>query len=125
MANYKKPASVHVLNGTYRPGKHGQEPEIERGAPDKPIWLSKSAELEWDRVVPILEPAGYLAKSDAMALATYCELAAEFAAAPSEFRAGKIAQLRLLMAELGLTPSGRAKMPAGKSEGNKNPFEGI
>lgn len=124
MANPRKPASVHKLNGTYRQDRHGCKLELPSSGPEKPGWLSASAEVEWDRVMDIMADSGFLCRTDGAALATYCELLAEFAASPADFPAGRLGQMRLLMSELGLTPSGRAKMPERESH-KDNPFEGF
>lgn len=124
MAAHKKPISARKIEGTYRAEIHGLENSIESGAPEKPLWLSGAAGEEWSRVSKMLENAGYLAKTDGMALSIYCELAAEFAGYPSDFPASKLSQLRMLMNDLGLTPVSRAKMPTAQKE-DKNSFEGL
>lgn len=125
MSNPKKPASVHRLQGTFRNDRHGDSVDLETAMPDRPFWLSESAAIVWRELQPELEKAGYLTKLDGMALALYCELKAEFIADPEVFPPQKLSQLRSLMGELGLTPSGRAKLPAPKNEKPKSPFEGM
>lgn len=124
MANPRKPASAHKLNGTYRPDRHGDRISVPESGPEKPGWLSAPAEVEWDRVMEMMSDSGFLCRTDSSALATYCELLAEFAAGPADFPAGRLGQMRLLMSELGLTPNGRAKMPE-RNEDKDNPFAGL
>lgn len=125
MANPKKPANVHMLKGTYRKDRHGPMPETESKAPDKPEWLSGSGEIEWDRLVPLLQSRGYLAETDGISLGLLCELSAEMAASPIDFPASKLGHLRLLFGEFGLTPSGRSKLPQTPAQKPNNPFEGM
>jgi len=125
MPTPKKPASVHRLNGTYREDRHGGTVDLPPELPERPFWLSASAIIVWQELIPELEAAGYLARLDGMALATYCELAAEFIADPPAFPPQKLSQMRGLMSELGLTPSGRAKLPAPKKPAKKSRFEGM
>ncbi len=122
MSNHKKPSNVHKLHGTFRPDRHGDDPDIEIGAPIKPEWLSAAASAEWDRSVPIMEGAGYLSVNDQMPLALYCELVADFQADPKGFPAARLTQLRLLMGELGMTPASRAKITVKKTDKPSNPF---
>lgn len=85
-----------------------------------PSWLSVGALEEWRLIFPKLKKAGVLAQTDEMALAVYCELAAEFKECPTEFPAAKLTQLRLIMADFGLTPHSRATMSTqGGGSGNK------
>jgi phage terminase small subunit len=125
MPNHRKPASVHKLQGTFQPCRHGgPEPEIELGEPEIPEWLSPAGVAEWRRICKILVPANYLAKSDAAALGMYCELVSQMSEDPAEFPAAKITQLRMLMGELGLTPASRAKMPA-REKPKESPFKDL
>ena len=94
------------------------------GAPEMPDWLSPMAKREWERVVPSLYERAMVNHYDSMALASYCELAAEFQISPSEFPAAKLTQMRLLLADFGMTPTGRAKMAIPDPE-KKNTFMEI
>jgi phage terminase small subunit len=96
----------------------------EAKAPDKPQWLSVTASCEWDRVIPLLVDSGRITQHDSMALAAYCELAAEFISSPSEFPSSKMTQLRLMMGDFGMTPSSRDKMPQ-QDAGKVNTFAAI
>lgn len=89
--------------------------------PEKPIWLSVTASREWDRVLPLLLESGRISQHDSMAIAAYCELAAEFIESPSEFPSSKMTQLRLIMGDLGMTPSSRDKLPQ-QDNGRENTF---
>jgi len=84
-----------------------------------PEWLCGGAVEEWLLVVPKLLKSGVIKETDEMALSVYCELASEFKEDPSEFPAAKITQLRLLMADFGMTPHSRSGLPElGSKKGN-------
>jgi len=128
MGNPKKPKSLHVLQGTFQNSRHAARDEIELppGEPEKPDWLNPAASDEWDRIVPLLLQHGLISEVDGMAVASYCELVAEFKstrACPGNFQAAKFAALRAATSDLGLNPIARTKIPGGKKEeGKKNPF---
>lgn len=121
----RKPPSVHRLTPHYRPSRHDPKPSpLPAEAPAKPDWLSPAASLEWDHAISLLDGTGWLCPTDQDSLAMYAELFAAFKAKPSEATAAQVTQLRLLMGELGMTPSSRAKMPAPIYE-KKNMFDGL
>ena len=112
-ARHKPKIAVHPSAAGFKPAPVSP--------PDKPVWLSGGAAREWERVMPILIERGRIAEDDQMALAAYCELTAEFIASPTEFPSSKMTQLRLLMADFGMTPSARDKLPQGSGK-PKNTF---
>lgn len=57
-------------------------------------------------------PAGVLGESDAAILEVAAVLLAQFRAGPTAFPTSRVAQLRLLLADLGLTPTSRSKTSA-------------
>ena len=121
----RKPPNVHALSPHYRPSRHDPKPSpIPTGTPDKPAWLSPEASAEWDHAVAILEPTGWLCPTDQDSLALYAELYANFKKDPASVTAAQVTQIRLLMGELGMTPSARAKMPA-PVKAKENQFEGL
>lgn len=75
----KRPASLHILTGTFRPDRHAGDatPEPPVGTPTTPKALSREAKAEWDRMVHRLTTAKTLTIVDDAALYQYCELFAE------------------------------------------------
>ena len=78
------PASVHLLRGNPS-GKNVaalldevQSPTVPVKAPPMPDVLSDDAKAEWERVVPALMSMRLLSELDAMALAAYCQAAADW-----------------------------------------------
>lgn len=78
------PANVHLLNGN-RSKKNVSElldelqnPAVPVEAPPMPDCLTAEAIAEWERLVPDLIQLGLITKLDMMALATYCEAAADW-----------------------------------------------
>lgn len=93
-------------------------------APEKPEWLSMPARHQWDKVIGQLIESGRISGIDSMALAAYCEYAAEFASNPAEFPSSKMTQFRLLMTDFGMTPSARAKTKFGNDKPkNSSPWD--
>lgn len=85
--------------------------------------MSYGASVVWDDIAPSLTESGVLGENDFMALAAYCELFSEFKENPQEFPSSKMTQLRLLMADFGLTPSSRGSV-GGQSKKQGNKFTG-
>ncbi|HXH05866.1 MAG TPA: P27 family phage terminase small subunit [Vicinamibacterales bacterium] len=75
----KKSTHLHVLQGTFRPSRHGDHttPEPPAGRPRPPRPLVGTARAEWDRMVERLEQAGTLSLVDDAALYQYVQLFAE------------------------------------------------
>lgn len=125
MPRPRKPNNVHVLQGTYRRDKHGPKTApVPQEAPEKPDWLSAQAASEWDRVVPLLNAAGFLAVTDGDVLATYCELYAEFKMCPQAMQTSRVALMRTILHELGMTPGSRDKVSQAQSKSD-NPFGAL
>ncbi|MCS3467407.1 P27 family predicted phage terminase small subunit [Pseudomonas sp. JUb42] len=78
------PATLHLLNGN-RSKKNVdalldelKTPAIPAEAPPMPDCLTPEAIVEWQRLVPDLILLGLISKLDMMALASYCEAAADW-----------------------------------------------
>lgn len=126
MTSRRKPPEVVQLSKHYRPSRHAPKlSPLPSGTPAKPEWLSAEASIEWDRAVALLEPTGWLSVTDEHALALFAELYASFRKNPTEMTAALVAQLRVLMGELGMTPGTRAKMPMAPREEKGSPFDGM
>lgn len=77
----KKSTQSHVLHGTFRRDRHGDDggdtPEPPKGKPVPPRPLSAIAQEEWDRMVDRLDKNQVLTIVDDAALFQYCQLFAE------------------------------------------------
>jgi P27 family predicted phage terminase small subunit len=123
------PTRLKLLKGT-EPGRiNVNEPKPLDQAATKPVYLSKRASEEWDRVAPHLEHMHTLTGADETALAVYCEAVARWRGlaevvsnsppviqregilvknpAYSQIRDAAI-EVRMYAREFGLTPSARA-----------------
>jgi len=52
MGRPSKPTKLHVLQGTFRPGRHANranEPDVQDGVGDPPAWMAGHALEEWRR----------------------------------------------------------------------------
>lgn len=79
-----KPAVLKLLQGNRGRENVGDllaaasAPIVPVGAPPMPDVLSVEAVEEWDRLVPALISLGIVSELDSMALATYCQAAADW-----------------------------------------------
>jgi len=136
-----KPTALKILEGKlgHRPLPKN-EPKPKVGAPSAPDWLDKAARAEWERIVPELDAIGLLTKVDGFVLGAYCSrLSAWIALEKKIAKRGAVYKItstmgnsyykarpevaiakeylrdvRILAAELGLTPSARASMHSSK-----------
>ncbi len=74
---------------------------------DKPKFLQARASEVWDETLRLMH---WLCKIDAPLFAAWCQLQAEFEAAPAEMQTARLAQWRLLSGDLGLSGSGRERL---------------
>ena len=74
---------------------------------DMPKFLTGRAADVWAETLPRLH---WLTTTDAPIFATWCQLMSEFEADPAEMQTARLAQMRLLASDLGLTGSGRATL---------------
>lgn len=141
-----KPTGLHVLDGTFRADRHGPLPGARAPAgtaPDPPRHLRGTALRVWRKTVQDLDQLGILDRADQGILAAYCEARAELSWADYKIRTeGRIvetstgnirahpavgiknqAALRVgkFAAELGLTPSARARLRVGGGFGPDDP----
>lgn len=93
----RKSTTLHLLQGTFRPHRHGgvETPEPPQGKPTPPGVLSKVARAEWDRMVARLEQTRALSIVDDAALYQYACLFGEV-----EEQKGEAARLRKLSKDL-------------------------
>jgi len=101
---------VKLVRGN--PGKRAicAEPQP-AGKPVKPAAISLRAGELWDEVAAACP---WLRQPDGYKLHVWCELQAEFEAAPSEMMSFRLTQLRALGSELGLDPVSRARIKTGE-----------
>lgn len=137
------PKVILKARGSWRGDLNPSEPIAEAGAVC-PEWLDDNAKIEWARIAPVLVQMGLLGKSDAAALACYCqsisiakranELIAEEGEVIDGAMGGKVihpavgmrdkamTQIQKFGAEFGLTPSARARVQASEKKPEKKPI---
>ena len=118
-----KPTQLHIVDGTYRPGRHAVQAENEpqpEGALTKPKWLKGKPGRIWDDWAPKLD---WLTEVDSPALALWCGLEAEVQADLLDMTASRISQWRTLASELGMMPAGRARIGASGKKKKADPTE--
>lgn len=152
MVNKAIPRSVKQQTGAIRRNKQRQNPKeavAPEGAPRMPPHIAKDAVAKgcWQRLCKTLDTLKLLFKTDRDLLELYCVTYAEWIALGKEIRGGKVegedsrgnavlkvhcnqyhkhAQtMRLLMGELGLTPSSRARLQANVETDEDDPFSEL
>lgn len=117
------PRALLSKRGSWR-AKSDQGVDLDPGEPAKPAWLSDSASQLWDDLVSLLLPARILTPADGNCLARYCETWVLWRQADHDVRGGDTGQLKAFLqlgdqlnrleAQLGLTPSARARVRPAK-----------
>jgi len=133
MPNIRKPNVLHTTSGTFRKDRHGEVGESlddkDLGdLPPPPTFLSRTATVEWFRVVAILGPYKLLKGTDYGVLIAYCQLFEAISKMdPDDFKATVFTQFRGYCNDLGLTPVSRSKINLGKGENDKhdNPYSNL
>lgn len=97
-------------------------PSVDR-VPEPPEWMNEDGQELWRDIAPMLYAQKVLTKADLAALGHLCQLHGVIL---KDYRRDvpptgtDLAQLRLLFAEFGLTPSSRTRVPHGsKDTGNR------
>ena len=132
------PSKVKKLAGN--PGKRAlrPEPKPKGGELRRPAWMTGYARAMWERIIGAWRGTGVLTGADQGALEAYCAAYGRFVAAQADVEAHgltltdnfdnvkknpavtvlgeAVAQMRSLGAEMGLTPSARARLAAAPSD---------
>lgn len=86
MARPAEPVQAKVLKGTFRKDRHGNAPTPEKGAPECPDWLPKTAKRYWKEIAPQLETLGLIDKTDGAVFAIHCDTVGKFAEVTSRLQ---------------------------------------
>ncbi len=126
MSRRKTPNNVHNLNGSFRNDRHGggKEVAIPEGYPEVPEFLKDYAPAlrVWDSIKVVMESSNIYTAADALILARYCQMQAEFQACPAKYTAAEKRELRALESQLYLNPESRARLGIKKKD-STNPFD--
>ena len=116
MANPRKPAVARLSSRRYETPRPADRPEAPPGLSDeaRPIFAELIESM----------PNGAAAKSDSLFIAMAATLLAEYRRAPEVFPTPRINALRLMLAELGMTPKARRQIELAPGREN-NPFAEI
>ncbi len=138
------PTSIKALRGTLRADRMNPREPVGDGRPTCPPELSSAARKEWRRISKHLTAMGLLTTVDRAALALYCDAYGrwlEAIAALQEYgvvlkspngypvqspyvgianKAGE--QVRLLLAEFGMSPASRTRVQAQATQPIDDPF---
>jgi len=121
----KTPNSLKLIQGNHRPSRHGEVGQpLNCSYPEVPGYFNEELIQIWIDTKNILEPHGYIDIVHSISLEMYCKLLHE-SRTSENFTAAKLSQLRLLAADLGMTPISFERMPKPTKEDKPNPFEGF
>lgn len=110
MPQRHKPASISVLPGCRLRDSSADPRAPGARAPAPPKWLSAEAKAVWRETARYMAGAGTWAPAYMSTLASFSVLEAMFRADVAEFSAARMAQKRLLAADLGLAPATIARV---------------
>lgn len=121
MARPRKPDHLHVVEGTFRPDRHGEPPSMQPADnPPTPMRkLTKRKQQIWDEQI---KEVPWLTTFDSMMCTVFVELYAQFEKAPVGFPTSRVNALARIANDLGLTAlsKSRVKIPEGKRPPNEN-----
>lgn len=112
MGRPRTATSILEAKGAFRkdPQRKREDPEVTDPFPDiAPANLNPLQVKWWHRIVK-MAPDAVLTGADQVIVRICAVLAAEFASDPAKMPTARIAQLRSVMGELGLSPAARAKL---------------
>jgi phage terminase small subunit len=104
-----KPVELRIIEGNKSRRPLPDRAPTATGSPAKPKWLRGTGARLWAEYAPLLP---WLGRVDSETLAAWCALSAEFQRNPENMNAARISQMRVLAAELGMTPSARTRLIA-------------
>lgn len=127
----RTPTEVLTSSGSWRANtaERENEPKLEPGTPDKPDWLPKYAQEEWDYYIPILQQMRVLTQAERGVLTNLCIAQAQVRTINDVFTAPGFCELdktlraqrqaineaNRCLSELGLTPASRSKCTRAKT----------
>ena len=118
MSRHHIPDALKVIKGTNRPDRASRPVSLaEQPLPDPPEHLAPEAAAVWRELAPHCQ---HLRHPDALMFELACNLYAEFCNAPG-LPASRLALLRNVLSDLGLTPLSRQRMPI--MDDPNNPFD--
>ena len=115
--------SILEARGAFKknPDRKRQDPVVKEKFPEEAPSDLSPIEVKWWHIVRKQVPIGVLTGADQSAVRIAAVLSAEFALNSGDMPAGRIAQMRAAMSDLGLSPAARAKL-ATKPEGDNDDF---
>lgn len=115
----RAPAALRLVTGVPSRAPVNPAAPVADGRPEPPVPLSGRVAELW---AAFIGPAWWLAALDAHTAYAWCVLAAEFEETGGTMTAARIAQLRCLASDLGLSPAARTRLSAGKKPGESDPL---
>ncbi|AEU36170.1 hypothetical protein AciX8_1834 [Granulicella mallensis MP5ACTX8] len=125
MPKPRKPTALLALNGglATNPGRYADrlsEPNVTLPIGSAPSGFSKAKRAIWDEVAGLVAP-GVLQRSDRIILELITHLIYDLRTGQSTV--ASIAQLRMALASLGMTPSDRSRVSAAPQDSPNDPLQ--
>ncbi len=112
MGRQRKPIALRLVEGSYKPCRHGAKPAPDAHFPplgEPPTRWKSGLKAIWAELSATLVP-GVATGHDRAAFELTCRLMDRMRSKPTSFTAAEAAQLRAALGAFGLTPSDRAKL---------------
>lgn len=110
------------ISGTFRPDRaHGDGPAVDSDVGPPPEDWPHEAQKLWFELVEAA-PLGVVTHADRFMIEVTCRLMAKIRASKGEILASEVAQLRMCLGTLGMTPADRLRFPGSRKEDAPNPF---
>jgi phage terminase small subunit len=125
MPNPRTPTALLALNGglAKNPGRYldrASEPSSNGPIGDPPSHLNKASKAIWTEVIDLVPP-GVLQKSDRLIVELITRLIVDLRS--GEYNIASIAQLRMALASLGMTPADRSRVSAPNAPPEDDPLK--
>ena len=126
MPNKPVAANVHRMRGTYRHRRHNdsEQPQPDALKARCPAWMNADGRKEWRRVLPALVQHKVLSETDLAVFTTYCQEWGKYVEGErigEPLPAARVTAMRMLMVEIGLTPSARTRLRAEAKAAESDP----
>lgn len=127
MPAHRKPTRLHLLYGSYKKNPQRQreregEPEVIEPLGEPPKHLDANQRKAW-REIARTAPEGVLTRADRVSVELAAVLLAQLRGQGADFTPTRLAQLRYLLGQFGMTPADRSRVTLETKPRKPNPFD--
>lgn len=123
----RKPSKVLEMQGAFDKNpqrRRTAEPKPRGDLGKAPGHLPPNVAAVWDEIASI-SPPGVFGDSDRLSVEVACNLIAEMREDPRDFSASRLAQLRGLLGQFGMTPADRSKVIIDNPDDQADPWDDL